>query len=281
MYPQISIITINFNNKEGLINTLKSVKSQSYTDYEHIIIDANSTDGSKEVIAEYKNENPHLAYWVSEPDKGIYNGMNKGILQAKGEYLLFINSGDYLVDESLSKVQCLLTGQDLIYGNLYFISATGEKRLQIFPEPFFKIADLISPEFYLPHPATFIKRELLKKHLYNEEYKITSDWEFWLKAIIIENCSIKHIDISISNFCEGGISANIPIIQKEREQILTNLFPPIILDGIEELALLKKSPLYENIKQSMEDNKFQLKASKLIHFYYKIYNLFHNKQLHS
>ena len=82
----LSIITINLNNKGGLMKTLDSVNSQSYTDYEHIIIDANSTDGSKELILEYEKKNPHLTYWISEPDKGIYDGMNKGITRAKGEY---------------------------------------------------------------------------------------------------------------------------------------------------------------------------------------------------
>lgn len=82
----LSIITVNFNNNLGLQKTIQSIQSQSYSDYEHIIIDANSTDGSKETIIKYSKETSHLKHWVSEPDKGIYDGMNKGLKHAKGKY---------------------------------------------------------------------------------------------------------------------------------------------------------------------------------------------------
>ena len=91
--PILSIITVNFNNNLGLLKTLESVSSQSFSSYEHIIIDAGSTDGSRETIIQYEKENPHLSFWSSEPDKGIYDGMNKGIDHAKGQYLYFLNSG--------------------------------------------------------------------------------------------------------------------------------------------------------------------------------------------
>lgn len=97
--PVLSIITVNLNNNLGLQKTLRSIQSQSYTDYEHIIIDANSTDGSLETIIKYTTETSHLSYWISEPDKGIYDGMNKGIAHAKGEYIFFLNSGDFLFDD--------------------------------------------------------------------------------------------------------------------------------------------------------------------------------------
>lgn len=278
MYPQISIITVNYNNKKGLIRTLNSIYSQNYANYEHIIIDANSSDGSKEVIEEYKNKSNNLTYWISEPDNGIYNGMNKGIIHAKGEYLLLLNSGDFLENEVLNKTHASLTGEDLIYGNLNFISSTGEKRLQIFPPPPFDITELISPSFYLPHPATFIKGTLLKKLLYTEQYNIVSDWEFWLKAIIFEQCSMKHINICITNFYEGGISANIPIIMKEREKVLANLFPPLIFKGLQELAIAQDSLLYNSLQQTIDNKKLQLKLKKVIHYYKKIYDIFsHSK----
>lgn len=274
MYPQISIITINYNNKKGLARTLNSVYSQNYTNYEHIIIDANSSDGSKETIEEYRKKSNNLTYWVSEPDNGIYNGMNKGIIHAKGEYLILLNSGDFLENEILDKIHTSLTGEDLIYGNLNFISPTGEKRLQVFPSPPFNITELISPSFYLPHPATFIKGKLLKKLLYNEQYKIVSDWEFWLKAIIFEQCSIKHINICISNFYEGGISANIPTITKEREEVLANLFPPLILNGLQEFNTAQSSLLYETLQQTINNKSLQLKLKKIIYYYKIVSNFF-------
>ena len=88
---KLSIITVNFNDAEGLERTIKSVVSQTFCDYEFIIIDGGSTDGSIEVINKYES---YIDYWASEPDGGIYPGMNKGLRQAKGEYLNFMNGGD-------------------------------------------------------------------------------------------------------------------------------------------------------------------------------------------
>ena len=91
---KLSIITVNLNNLEGLKKTYESVVCQTFTDYEWLVIDGGSTDGSREFIEEHQDK---FAYWCSEPDKGIYNAMNKGIVRAKGEYLNFMNSGDYFV----------------------------------------------------------------------------------------------------------------------------------------------------------------------------------------
>jgi putative colanic acid biosynthesis glycosyltransferase len=82
--PTLSIITVNYNNNKGLIASIESIKQQSFTDYEHIIIDAGSTDGSLETIKQYAEESSHLSFWCSEPDKGVYDGMNKGIEHASG-----------------------------------------------------------------------------------------------------------------------------------------------------------------------------------------------------
>ena len=98
--PELSIITINLNNCAGLQKTLDSVFAQTFTDYEYLVIDGGSTDGSAELIKKQENK---FVYCVSEKDNGIYHAMNKGIRKATGDYLLFLNSGDYLVnDEVLS-----------------------------------------------------------------------------------------------------------------------------------------------------------------------------------
>ena len=118
--PTISIITVNFNNNEGLKKTLRSIEVQSYTSYEHIIIDADSNDGSQETIKKYSEKNTHLTYWVSEKDKGIYDGMNKGIRQAKGEYLYFLNSGDCLQGNILKDIP--FDGTKYIYGDMVLVN---------------------------------------------------------------------------------------------------------------------------------------------------------------
>src|SRR5690242_21925905 len=95
---KLSIITVNFNNAAGLQRTMDSAFHQTFTDYEYVIIDGGSTDGSKDLIKNHANK---LVYWVSEKDNGVYQAMNKGIVRAKGDYLLFLNSGDYLLHERI------------------------------------------------------------------------------------------------------------------------------------------------------------------------------------
>jgi acetyltransferase-like isoleucine patch superfamily enzyme len=128
---KLSIITINRNNAAGLRKTIESVVSQTYTDFEYIIIDGASTDDSVNIIKEYAEATlpcgeglGERLYWVSEPDKGIYNAMNKGILKANGEYCLFLNSGDWLYDNDvLNDVFSISPTEDIVYGNDVFIGA--------------------------------------------------------------------------------------------------------------------------------------------------------------
>ena len=103
---KFSIITVSYNHRDGLLQTIRSVISQTCKDYEFIVIDAGSDDGSVDVIKEYCD---HITYWVSERDKGIYNGMNKGIAHANGSYVNFMNSGDvFYDDDTLEKVETVL-----------------------------------------------------------------------------------------------------------------------------------------------------------------------------
>ena len=111
---KLSIITVNLNNLEGLKKTYESVVCQTFTDYEWIVIDGGSTDGSREFIEQHQDK---FAYWCSEPDKGIYNAMNKGIMRAKGEYLNFMNSGDcFACKETLAGVFNKPRKEDILYG---------------------------------------------------------------------------------------------------------------------------------------------------------------------
>ena len=224
---KLSIITINRNNAEGLRKTIESVVSQTYTDFEYIIIDGASTDESVDVIKEYAD---CVTYWVSEPDKGIYNAMNKGILKANGEYLLFLNSGDWLVDEDVVKYfVSQKSNSDIVAGNAKLWD--GEV-IGIFESADTSKIDF-STFFYntIPHQASFIKHELLLKNdLYNESYKIVSDWEFFIKAIIIHNCSYFHIDRTIVFYDMQGISAreeSNKILRDERQNVLMTLMPRV------------------------------------------------------
>ncbi len=276
-YPKLSIITINLNNKQGLEKTIESISKQSFNSYEHILIDGESTDGSKERINKYSKENSKVTYWISEKDSGIYNAMNKGIEKAQGEYLLFLNSGDYLEEDILNRISHEIADEDIIYGNLNLISENGEKRLQQFPSPPFSASQVISPNFYLPHPATFIKRQLFDSEKYIEKYKIISDGAFFLRCILLRGCTFKHISSTISNFIEGGISNNeksYSLTKQERDDFFANLLSPILLKDINELILIKESPLYESICKTANTQRFQRRANRFILLCYKIRSLF-------
>ena len=200
----ISIITVNFNNKHGLIKTLNSIKSQKCNSFEHIIIDANSTDESTDIIKQYEKEVTYPLYWTSEPDKGIYDGMNKGIKQAHGEYLYFLNSGDVLMDSTILQ-KLPLDGSKYIYGNIKYVLSTSSYR-NISPAATLDIIYLLKTA--LPHQACFIHHSLFQTQLYNTKYKIISDWIHTMKSIIFEGCSYKHIDITIAEVDGTGISSN-------------------------------------------------------------------------
>ncbi len=243
----ISIITVNYNDAEGLEKTIKSVQSQTYRDFEHIIIDGNSTDGSNAVIEKNKDS---FSYWLSEPDTGIYNAMNKGIKVAKGKYLLFLNSGDWLYnDKVLERVSENMRGDlDIYYGNLILDNGKGNQK-NINPPKKLTFSYLL--KYTIPHQSAFIKTALLKKNPYNENLKIVSDWEFFIIQIVKNNASYRYIDTIISYYDTNGISSNPKhgnLFKTERQKSLQQHFSFFVSDYSE----LKK---YRNILQS---NRFKI-----------------------
>jgi glycosyltransferase involved in cell wall biosynthesis len=222
---KLTIITINRNNAEGLRKTIESVVSQTCTNFEYIVIDGASTDNSVEVVKEYADK---ITYWVSEPDKGIYNAMNKGILKANGAYLLFLNSGDWLVDDKvLSDFYQSGFEEDVVSGNM-LTDKDGDRSLRESVKKSELTFDLLYSDS-LPHPATFIKRKLFFDYgLYNEKNRIVSDWEFFLIALVIYNCSYNHFDRIICVFDLTGLSSQSAmgdITKAERLSVFQNNMP--------------------------------------------------------
>lgn len=229
---KLSIITINFNNRDGLRRTIESVVAQTTRDFEYIVIDGGSTDGSVEVIKEYEE---YIDYWVSEPDKGIYNAMNKGVQQAHGEYCQFLNSGDWLYDNQVIETFCNISAEeDIIYGKTRFYNIPHR-------DQFSEVKDTISfMDFYLSgiiHQSCFIKTHLCKSYAYDENYKICSDWKFFIQTLILNNCSFKSIENTIVYYNTTGISAtNKELLVYERNHILKSIgIPPRILDNYHNL----------------------------------------------
>lgn len=222
-----SVITINYNNREGLKHTIDSVVCQTYNEFEFIIIDGGSTDGSVDIIKEYGK---HITYWVSEKDHGIYHAMNKGVAQAHGDYCIFMNSGDRF--QSPNVLDFLKDYQeDIICGKVF---KGGSSIPCGHNKPTITLVDLMRGS--LPHQAMFIKRDLLVKHPYDERYKILSDWKFCLETIVLDNCTFRNVDIVVADYDTNGISTNSNgLLPKERELILKEMFPSRILADYQRL----------------------------------------------
>lgn len=203
---KLSIITINRNNAAGLRKTIESVVSQTFTNFEYIVIDGASTDDSVDVIKKYAER---ITYWVSEPDTGIYNAMNKGILKASGEYLLFLNSGDWLCNDVLDKILKNDRYSDIIYGNVFVFN---EEKIWEMKYPF-----VLSLSFFyfggnICHQGTFIKREfLIEIGGYDECFRICADYDSYIKAIL-KGKSFEHVDLFIAFYNHEGISSTERIL---------------------------------------------------------------------
>lgn len=233
---KLSIITINYNNVSGLKKTIESVKSQTFQDYEWIVIDGGSTDGSKELIEENKQ---YFSYWVSEPDKGIYDAMNKGTVLAKGEYCQFLNSGDYLIaPDTLAKIFNKPLQADVIYGDVWFIKDNIVIEKRTYPDQMTLSFLFRSP---LGHQATFVITKAAQKYLYRTQYKISADRAFFLE-LYCNNHSFRHISQPVVYFDSEGIGSVSKTINDRREQfyrIKRDFFSDQVTKDIERLLSIE------------------------------------------
>nr|WP_295923782.1 glycosyltransferase family 2 protein [uncultured Dyadobacter sp.] len=235
MMQKLSIITINYNNAAGLQKTIESVVTQTSADFEYIVVDGGSTDGSTEVIRRYEDK---ITYWVSEPDRGIYHAMNKGILQAKGKYCHFLNSGDYLIDRHVTE-QMLHEMPDcsILYGNkIREINGKLVTQKSYAGRPI-TLLDMYRSTIF--HASAYIKRSLFDQYgLYDESLKIVSDWKFYLITVGLHNEKVAYRDIDVVWFDNQGISStDTALDQKERAQVLQQVLPKSILLDYQEFAL--------------------------------------------
>ena len=251
---KLSIITINFNNAEGLRMTMESVLRQTYRNIEYIIVDGASTDGSVDVIREMsallndemsrdKSLNDGISLiWSSEPDKGIYNAMNKGIRKATGDYVQVLNSGDILAAPDVTEQMCAELarvnseerivnsgGVEILYGNMIKQWPDGRRVNDKGGR-----GQLSMLNFYfgtLNHDSAYIRRDLFERFgLYDEKLKIVSDWKWYLQAIPLGGVTPIYVDIDVTIFDMTGVSeSNTDKWKVERRPVLEELVPPMIL----------------------------------------------------
>ncbi|MFI3241451.1 MAG: glycosyltransferase family 2 protein [Alphaproteobacteria bacterium] len=221
---KLSIITICYNIKNEIRRTCESIINQSYQDFEWIIVDGGSTDGTLDVLNEYKDR---INIFISEKDGGIYDAMNKGILKASGEYINFMNGGDCFYDEkSLKIATSFICDKDIYYGNSKFLTKDDffiKDCPNVLPNGWFK-------NDCIPHQSCYIKKELFDKYgLYNPNNKIVSDWEKWIIFIEVNKSSYQKIDeiLSIHNYT-GISSTNSEQHVKERASVIDKYYNEVV-----------------------------------------------------
>lgn len=246
---KLTIITICRNDIEGLKRTFQSIIEQTVRKkFEWIIVDGASTDSTPEYLHSHNNE---IDNWISEPDNGIYNAMNKGVLLAKSEYVLFLNSGDTLYNNNvIEAVMPSLDGTSIISGGM---ECEGHITVPVSPD------NLTFAVFYkdsICHPATFIKRQLLLDYPYDETLKIVSDWKFWIETLILKNETYNSIPTVISHFEIDGIScSNLELTQSERDKVLHELIPKRIIDDYNRIFDHSDGNLYWGFMNSRKRKK--------------------------
>lgn len=230
---RLSIITINRNNASGLEKTMRSVDSQTYKEFEYVVVDGASTDGSVEVIKDEETNFNHLK-WISEADCGIYNAMNKGIRMATGEYCQFLNSGDYLASDdvvermlySLEEKGC----PDILYGNMKKVLPDGSSFIDVCGAT----DDVTLNLFYrgcLNHGPAYIRRSLFDEYgFYDESLMICSDWKFYMLSIVMGHATVRYVDFLVTVYDMCGISeTRKDILGEERTRLLDEIVPRGIL----------------------------------------------------
>ena len=223
--PLFSIITINYNNSEGLQRTIESVISQSFKDYEFIVIDGKSTDNSVLVLEKFK---PYFTFCVSEKDKGIYDAQNKGIQKATGNYLIFMNSGDCFSENDILQKTALFINENkhykIYYGNVNLLEKNGIETTH-YPPPNLDIDYLYFNS--LNHQSCFIDKKLFEKYGdYNLNYKICADYDFFLKILVKENNAYCYFNETICKYENFGLSKNSSVFDdlvNERKLIKVSL----------------------------------------------------------
>lgn len=222
---KLSIITVNLNNLAGLQKTMQSVFEQTFTDYEYIIIDGGSADGSKEYIEQHADK---LAYWVSEKDGGVYEAMNKGIRKSSGLYLLFLNSGDFILDKN--KMRECFEFINEPNGSIFYGNMKVKKQDELISK---KYPRVLTFEYLISNPinhqSTFINKKAFDRlGLYSYNYRYASDHLFFLRAMM-SGFKFYHLPMDIVYYDLNGLSANNwGLYKEEMEKIEENEVPDLL-----------------------------------------------------
>jgi len=217
----LSIITPTYNSEKKILNCVNSVIDQNFGDYEHIIVDNCSSDQTMNLV---NNINNKKIKTISENDNGIYYAMNKGAEISSGEYLLFLNSDDYLIDKNFFLNSSNILKQkkfDIFYSNIIY-----EKTIFNFKRKYIsgKVLNKIKLGWHLPHPGTIINRNFFKKmNYFNTEYKISSDFDFFIRSQLKNDTKYYYYNYYTLNMSHGGVSSGLKNIIKSNFECYRSL----------------------------------------------------------
>lgn len=199
---ELSIITPVYNGEKTIRRTIESIVKQNYTDYEYIIVDGDSTDGTLKIVEEYKKILKDRLIVISEKDDGIYDAMNKGINISKGRIIGIINSDDWYEDKLFGKIVAEMSDMkcNIVYGFMRTIKDSREYQISLNNSSFLN-------ERMINHPSCFVTKTVYEKYgLYNTKYKIAADYDFMIRVYLSNPDIFCPIYFLIANFSLGGAS---------------------------------------------------------------------------
>ncbi|MDD5598543.1 MAG: glycosyltransferase family 2 protein [Victivallaceae bacterium] len=240
---KISIITVCYNSAEYLEEAVKSVLSQDYDNFEYIIIDGGSTDGTLDIIRKYEDR---LAYWISEPDKGLYDAMNKGIAQASGDLIGIINSDDYYLPGTFRKVAAAFENKSLDDNIFWGDIMHGDERVLGWREWNVKRGA------FAPHPSMFCPKKIYDRiGAYSLDYKILADYDFMYRAVNYHHINHIYLPEPIAFFRPGGLASQniLPSLKEELKVKLLYGQPWLTACTVFLLKIIKNSyKIFKNMK---------------------------------
>lgn len=255
---KISVVTICRNDAEGLRRTIESVRRQKYCNIEYIIIDGASTDATLDVI---KSNSDIIDKWVSEPDSGIYNAMNKSIDQCSGDYVIFMNSGDcFYSSDVIDNVFKNSPTEDVIYGNVRFNEVLSANRDIKSLQDFFCKSPFC-------HQGVFAKLEKVREERFNEDLKIVADWAMFVN-LFISGSTFKYVSVVVAQCQNGGVSSDAVKNNTERSKYLDSKLTKRITDDYKELQKLKEGVLYKYYIRIEQSKKLKYYLRTILKFFH-------------
>ena len=206
---KVSVITVTYNNANTLAHTMQSVLAQTYANIEYIVIDGGSTDNTLQVIEQYKPLFGERLIYVSEPDNGIYDAMNKGIKLSSGDVIGILNSDDFFTSNNVIETLVSSFDNDIeaIYGDIHFVNPNNlNKTTRYYSGKLFR-PWLVKYGCMPPHPSFYVRKSIYERFgNYNTNYKIASDFELIARLCYIHNIKTRYISVDMVTMRMGGIS---------------------------------------------------------------------------